>query len=126
SAEINEIVTVMTDIASQTSLLSLNASIEAARAGEHGRGFAVVASEVNKLAEMSRTSSDQIRQLIMHVQSDIAAASRSTVTGIEEFKQGMQAIEQTGAVFGRIVTAAQDVVGQIQEVSAAAEEMSAS
>ncbi len=126
SAEISEIVTVMTDIASQTSLLSLNASIEAARAGEHGKGFAVVASEVNKLAEMSRSSSEQIRQLVLQVQSDIAAASRSTVTGIASFQQGMQAIEQTGAVFGRIVTAAQDVVGQIQEVSAAAEEMSAS
>ena len=126
STEISNIVTVMTDIANQTSLLSLNASIEAARAGEHGKGFAVVASEVNKLAEMSRVSSDQIKQLVLQVQSDIEAASRSTASGIDEFHQGMHAIEQTGTAFGKIVEAAQDVVGQIQEVSAAAEEMSAS
>jgi len=126
SAEIDDIVTVMTDIAAQTGLLSLNASIEAARAGEHGRGFAVVASEVNKLADMSRASSEQIKLLVQQVQSDIAEAVRSTETGTGEFRQGMRAIEQTGAAFGRIVAAAQDVVGQIQEVSAAAEEMSAS
>src|SRR5690606_31462344 len=75
SDEISEIVTVITEIASQTSLLSLNASIEAARAGEHGQGFAVVAAEVKKLAERSIVSSEQIKSLIRHVQDDIAAAA---------------------------------------------------
>ncbi|BFT76036.1 methyl-accepting chemotaxis protein [Paenibacillus sp. P36] len=126
SQEISGIVTVMSDIASQTSLLSLNASIEAARAGEQGRGFAVVASEVKKLAEMSKHSSEQINELVFQVQADIASASSSTVQGIDEFQQGMLAIEQTGTAFAKIVETAQGVVGQIQEASAASEQMSAS
>jgi len=126
SKEISNIVTVMTDIASQTSLLSLNATIEAARAGEQGKGFAVVASEVMKLAEMSKRSSQHIKELVLKVQSDIASASGSTVAGMNEFQQSMLVVEQTGMAFGNIVAATQDVVEQIQEASAAAEEMSAS
>lgn len=126
SAEIGGIVTAMTEIASQTSLLSLNASIEAARAGEQGKGFAVVALEVKKLAELSRSSSEQIQALVGQVQADIATASEATGTGLDEFKQGLTAMEAGGRSFAGIVEASRQVVEQIQESSAAAEEMSAS
>lgn len=126
SQQIQGIVTIMSDIASQTSLLALNASIEAAKAGEQGRGFAVVASEVKKLAAMSEASSEQIGELVVQVQADIASAVRFTAAGTAQFGQGMQAIEQTGQAFGKIVESAQAVVEQIQEASASAEEMSAS
>lgn len=62
-AEINDAVELILGIASQTKLLSLNASIEAARAGEHGRGFSVVASEIQKLSEQSADGAETIKKI---------------------------------------------------------------
>ena len=65
---INQIIQVITEVADQTNLLSLNASIEAARAGEAGKGFAVVASEVKNLADQSLKAADEIQSIISDVQ----------------------------------------------------------
>ncbi len=75
SSSVNKIINVINDIANQTNLLSLNASIEAARAGEYGRGFAVVADEIRTLAEMSKSSVNEIKKIIISIQEDTAVVA---------------------------------------------------
>ena len=62
--EINEAISIISSIAEETNLLSLNASIEAARAGEQGKGFAVVAAQIQKLAEQSNDATDKISLIV--------------------------------------------------------------
>ena len=87
SKEIGNIITDIEDIASQTNLLSLNASIEAARAGEAGRGFAVVADQIGKLAADSAKSAVNTRDLIDKTLVEIEKGNNITRTTAEAFNQ---------------------------------------
>lgn len=84
--KIREATTLITSIAEETNLLSLNASIEAARAGEQGRGFAVVASQIQKLAEQSNDSARQIETII----DSLIADSQKSVETMEDVKKIME------------------------------------
>lgn len=88
--QIQEAVTAISEIASQTNLLALNASIEAARAGEQGKGFAVVASEIQKLAEESSASAEQINQIVQRLYQE----SEKSVAATEEIRGIMQEQEE--------------------------------
>lgn len=84
--KIREATTLITSIAEETNLLSLNASIEAARAGEQGRGFAVVAGQIQKLAEQSNDSARQIEAIIDSLITD----SQKSVATMEDVKKIME------------------------------------
>lgn len=125
SEKIEEIVDIITGIASQTNLLALNAAIEAARAGEAGSGFAVVAEEVRKLAEQSEGSARQISALISQIQSDTGESVKMMIHAVEEVDSGLVVVNETEQSFGHILTSIHQVADQIQELSAVFEEMSA-
>ena len=116
AVKINEAVVAIQDIASQTNLLSLNASIEAARAGESGRGFAVVAEQIRKLAEDSATSAEQIEAIVQ----ELIANSEDGVAKMRDLGEnsGIQAerFDKTKASFDELKR-------EIESVSSASREI---
>lgn len=139
SQKIGNIISDIEDIASQTNLLSLNASIEAARAGDAGKGFAVVADQIRKLAEQSTQSAVDTRQLIesslAEVEEGNKAAQRaadsieSVVDGIKSIAETSQELSQISQEQATAMEQAEQGINQISEVvqsnSATAEETSA-
>ncbi len=121
--KIGEATKLITDIASETNLLSLNASIEAARAGEQGRGFAVVASEIQKLAEQSSESARRIEEII----SVLLLDSEKAVTTMRQVKEiiGQQTehIVRTDEAFVEIQKGVEDSIEGMQVISEKAQEM---
>ncbi|MEC0126253.1 methyl-accepting chemotaxis protein [Paenibacillus pabuli] len=84
---------VIDEISAQTNLLALNASIEAAHVGEHGRGFAVVAGEIRKLAELSRSSTEDIHQILDNISVAARAASQSIKEGDQVLAEGTTLVQ---------------------------------
>lgn len=126
SKQIEQILSVITQIAVQTNLLALNAAIEAARAGEQGKGFAVVADEVRKLAEESQQSAGQISKLIIEIQKDMNRSARSVEHVKTEAAEGVTMIQHTRDAFKEIAAATGEISAEISDLSASVTNISAS
>ncbi|TCZ75196.1 methyl-accepting chemotaxis protein [Paenibacillus albiflavus] len=125
SLAIESMIANITEITSQTELLSLNAAIEAARAGEQGRGFAVVANEIKKLAEHSNQASKQIINMVNEIRKYTERIMKEMEHEREEVQNGVTVINQANEAFNTIMQSVLHVTQQTQEVSASSEEVSA-
>lgn len=122
SGKIDNIITVIKDIAAQTNLLALNASIEAARAGEHGRGFMVVAEEVRKLADGSAVAAADIENTIIEVQNKTNIAVQSITITEKKVIEGNQAALVADTNLTIILDSIAQLAEKIRKISVQSEE----
>ena len=118
--EIQRAVEMITAIADETNLLSLNASIEAARAGEQGRGFAVVASQIQKLAEQSAESAQQITYIVGNLLHDAETTAETMEDVVDIVDSQKEKLLQTDAQFETVNRGIQESlfkIGQIRDKS---------
>ena len=121
--KIVEATKLIADIASETNLLSLNASIEAARAGEAGRGFAVVASEIQKLAEQSTNSAVRIEEIIDMLLRDSSEAVNTMVQVKEILGKQRKCIQSTDEAFIDIATGITEAIDGMHIIAEKTKEM---
>ena len=117
SQEISKIVALISQIASRTNLLALNASIEAARAGEAGRGFAIVADEVRQLADKYAKSLKEIEQIVMQIQSETGSVMTAMEEGTQQVIKGTKLAEEAKRSLENIIQVANRIDTLVRSIT---------
>lgn len=125
SQEIGDIVSLIDDIADQTSILALNAAIQASMAGDAGRGFAVVADEVQRLAERSSSATKQIETLVRAIQNDTNEAVISMEQTTTEVVRGARLAQDAGVALEEIEGVSKVLAALIESITNAAQQQAA-
>lgn len=118
SQEISKIVALISQIASRTNLLALNASIEAARAGEAGRGFAIVADEVRQLADRAAKASKEIEQIVLQIQSETGSVMTAMEEGTQQVIEGTRLAEQAKRSLEDIIQVSNRIDALVRSITA--------
>jgi len=118
SQEISKIVSVISQIASRTNNLALNASIEAARAGEAGRGFAVIADEVRQLADRSAKSLREIEKIVLQIQSETSSVMVAMEEGTQQVIEGTNRAEQAKQSLEDIIQVSKRIDSLVRSITA--------
>lgn len=118
SQEISKIVALISQIASRTNLLALNASIEAARAGEAGRGFAIVADEVRQLADRAAKASKEIEQIVLQIQSETGSVMTAMEEGTQQVIEGTRLAEQAKRALDDIIQVSNRIDVLVRSITA--------
>lgn len=124
TANIGQILEVITGISRQTNLLALNAAIEAARAGDAGRGFAVVADEVRSLSHRTQQSASQVQRIIEELQAEAQEAVDIMIQGQSKSEKSVRIASETGSALESVATHIGEIDSMNQSVAAATEEQS--
>lgn len=117
SKEIQQVTSVIQEIASQTNLLALNAAIEAARAGEYGRGFAVVADEVRSLAGRTAVATEEVDTMVTDIQSHTTQVAEQLQRLMTELNDSVGLVETAGGQLDTITVLAAEVESQMSEIA---------
>ncbi|HEX2162989.1 MAG TPA: methyl-accepting chemotaxis protein [Thermoanaerobaculia bacterium] len=125
SKEIYRVLDLITEIAQETHILSLNAAIEAAAAGAHGRRFSVVAEEVRRLAQRSQESVESVRNLLDEFASSIRATVVATEEGSKEAARVLERGRAAAAAIEELRSASSDTARVAREISLATQEQNA-
>lgn len=125
SKEIYRVLDLITDIAQETHILSLNAAIEAAAAGDHGRRFSVVAEEVRRLAQRSQESVDSVRNLLDEFTGSIRATVVATEEGSKEAARVLERTRAAASAIDELRSASGDTARVAREISLATQQQNA-
>ena len=117
AGKISEVVNLITEIASQTNLLSLNASIEAARAGEAGRGFAVVAENIKQLVEQTTSSAADIQDIIHDLEQKSGETVEKTEAVNNIVNKQSEDMKQTADILNQVITGITGLIDKIDSIA---------